>query len=307
MNLLKKISLTLNRFGIPMNSNIAKAADFHAQGQSLHDKGMDLEAIEAYKAAIQCDPEKSESYYNIGLIYKYQLLWTESFEYNFTANKLNPSDESAIWNLAIAATALRNWSVARKCWIENGIKMDSGNDPIEMDFGITPVRLNPDDSGEVVWATRIDPVRARIESIPHIESGFNHGDVVLHDGAAVGYRKIGEIEYPVFNVLSMFEKSNNKTVVYEIICPEKSYFEALEKTCLNHGIEFENWTTNIRTLCRQCSEGVSHIQHDTDLKIASDEKYLVAFSSTSKTEIYRIIEAELSRANLTGKRINENT
>ncbi len=289
-----------------MNSKTTKANEYHAKGQELSEKGLNSEAIEAYKSAIQYDPNKSESFYNIGLIYKYQLLWSESFEYNSIANKLALNDESARWNLAIAATALRNWAVARQCWIENGIKMDPGNDPIEMNFGITPVRLNPEDSGEVVWATRIDPVRARIENIPNIESGFNQGDIVLHDGAALGYRKLGDTNYPVFNVLCLFEKSSNKTVVYEIHEPNKKFLDSIENICINMGIRIENWSENIRALCRQCSEGITHAEHDSDLNIPANANHLVAFSSGDKSQIHNLIQSELLKFNLSGELISEN-
>ena len=62
-------------------------------------------------------------------------------------------------------------------WRRLGLDIEEGDAPIEDNFGITPVRLNPDDRGEVVWARRIDPVRARIENVPYPESGFRRGDV----------------------------------------------------------------------------------------------------------------------------------
>lgn len=192
--------------------NKKKAKRLHQEGQRLEELGEVDAAIDKYLSAIDCDPLKSESYYNIGLIYKYRGKWKESFEFNEKANEIDPTDEAARWNLAIAATALRNWTVARRAWKDNGLDLDDDSGPIEMDFGMTPVRLNPDDDGEVVWATRIDPVRARIESIPLPESGYRYFDIVLHDGAAVGYREVGEMEYPVFNALELFEKHHLKHV-----------------------------------------------------------------------------------------------
>ena len=135
--------------------------------------------------AIKADPEKSESHYNLGLIYKYRNDWGNSRAYNRRACELDPQDEAARWNLAIAATALRDWKTARLAWHDQGLHFDSDEGPINSDFGQTPVRLNPDGSTEVVWARRIDPVRARIENVPMAASGYRCGDIVLHDGAAV--------------------------------------------------------------------------------------------------------------------------
>ncbi|MGR8933819.1 MAG: tetratricopeptide repeat protein [Gammaproteobacteria bacterium] len=187
--------------------NKARASKLHETALRLDEQGCLDDAIRKYQEAIACDPLKVESHYNLGLLYKYAGEWQKSFDCNKTANTLDPNDAAARWNLAIAATALRNWDTARKAWQENGLAFP-GSGPIEADFGITPVRLHPCQQAEVVWARRIDPVRARIESIPLPESGFRYADVVLHDGAAVGYRKIENHQYPVFNVLELFEQIN---------------------------------------------------------------------------------------------------
>jgi len=241
-----------------------KAQKLHEQAQDLSDEGKDDEAISFFQKAIELDPEKSESYYNIGLIYKYRNEWKESFKYNTSANDLNPEDEAARWNLGIAATALKDWVTARRVWKDNGITLEDGNGPIDDDFGITPVRLNPDGNGEVVWARRIDPVRAKILNVPLPESGYLPGDIVLHDGAAVGYRMYGEVEKPVFNVLGLFERSKHKTFKVKIHANEQKEIAELEELLEDHGMICEDWTTNYRVICHACSEGRPHQEHDTE-------------------------------------------
>jgi hypothetical protein len=248
-----------------INLNERKAARLHEQAQSLSDAGEDDEAIALYLQAVELDPKRSESFYNIGLIYKYRGEWEKSLQYNARAYELAPDDEAARWNLAIAATALREWDIARSAWRDNGIELEGDSGPINMNFGSTPVRLNPDGNGEVVWATRIDPVRARIESVPYRESGFRHGDIVLHDGAAVGYREVGGKEYPVFNVLELFEPSRYRTLVarVRITCDED--IDVLKQLFVPTRHDFEDWTTGIKMICRQCSEGKPHEHHDQEL------------------------------------------
>lgn len=90
-----------------------RAQKLHVAAMALEQSGSLDEAIAKYKEAIRADPQKSESYYNIGLIYKYRSAWSDSFAYNRSAYDLAPEDEAARWNLAIAATALRDWTVAR--------------------------------------------------------------------------------------------------------------------------------------------------------------------------------------------------
>jgi tetratricopeptide (TPR) repeat protein len=252
-----------------------RAQKLHEEGQSLYAEGRETEAIKKYLEAIACDPQKSETHYNLGLVYKYQGNWEKSFEFNLTANKLAPDDEAARWNLAIAATALRRWDIARKAWLENEIKLDGDSGPINMNFGQTPVRLNANEDGEVVWAQRIDPVRARILNIPFRGSGFGHEDVVLHDGAAVGHRVREGREYPVFNVLEMFERSSFETCVATVSVTDSKHIEALEEIVTASNSVIEDWTANVQILCRKCSEGIPHDHNDHEVQsIWSNERRL---------------------------------
>ena len=244
--------------------NKKKANKLHQQAEAMSDKGQKDKALELYLKAIKLDPDKAETYYNIGLIYKYRNEWELSLHYNQRANQLTPTDEAAKWNVAIAATALRKWDVARGAWHQVGINLDGGSGPIHMNFGRAPVRLNPDNQGEVVWGTRIDPVRVRIDNIPFLDSGFRYHDIVLHDGAADGYRKFEKREYPVFNVLELFEASVYQTFVAEVDIHRESDLDKLWDIFSESPHDFEDWTMNTRLLCKKCSEGIAHKYHDTD-------------------------------------------
>jgi len=239
-----------------------KAEQLHNKAQRLSSSGNDSEALALYQEALNLDPLRPSTLYNMGLIYKYRGDWEKSLELNQKAYELDSSDEASRWNIAIAATALRRWRVARKAWKDNGYSIDESDDPVDLNCGSTPVRLNADEDGEVVWAQRIDPVRAVIQSIPLPASGFRFGDVVLNDGAAVGYRKVKDREYPVFNVLELFEQSSSTTFVVEVIAADASQIEALHAECDKAGIEMEDWTASVRSICRKCSEGVPHDHHD---------------------------------------------
>ena len=242
--------------------NKKRAQELHAAASALNDAGNSEEAIATYKLAIETDPEKSESYYNIGLIYKYRNAWEHSLDFNRRAYELDPQDEAARWNMAIAATALRDWQTARLAWKDQGLSFDTDEGPIDGNFGRTPVRLNPDGDAEVVWAYRIDPVRARIANIPLPQSGYRCRDIVLHDGAAVGHRMLGERECPVFNVLELFEPSalNTFQLLIDLVTPDAAQRFLGMFAVAN--IDVEDWTSSYQVLCKQCSEGRPHEQHD---------------------------------------------
>lgn len=182
-----------------------------------------------------------------------------------------PDDEATLWNLAITATALRDWATAREVWGSLKISIDAGEGPIMGNFGSTPVRVNAEGLEgrpiEVVWSEGICPVRSRIINIPTGETGFRYGDVVLHDGAPVGYRlnSSGQ-ERAVFNVLELFEPSRFGTYEASIEVESAEALKELERACESARIEMEDWTANLRNLCKACSEGRPHDGHDQELK-----------------------------------------
>jgi len=243
--------------------DVEEAEYLFEEALTLSEEGKEDEALKKYLQAAALGYQNPSCYYNIGLIYKYRNKWEESFRYNKIAYEFDPDEEAYRWNYAIAATALRDWASARNAWADNGIKLEGDIGPIEMDFGNTPVRLNPDDEAEVVWASRIDPVRAKITSIPMPESGYHFGDIVLHDGASTGARVVDEIEYPVFNVLELFERSEYLTFVAEVEIKDQDIHEKLLERLWQDNIVHEDWTESFRVLCKSCSEGIPH-EHDNE-------------------------------------------
>lgn len=166
---------------------------------------------------------------------------------------------------------MREWRIAREAWKRVGINVEENDEPIDGEFGYTPVRLNgfenTDSLVEVVWAHRVSPVTARIANIPTPEAGFRFGDVVLHDGAETGTRLYAPgDERSVFNVFELFEPSAHVTFDVNLHVPDKGALDALEAACGAAGIEIEDWTSSIRILCKACSEGRAHEQHDHELK-----------------------------------------
>jgi tetratricopeptide (TPR) repeat protein len=245
------------------------------------------EAIELYRKIISLSPSWSSPYYNLGLIYKYQCDWRESFYYNQKAIEADVSNEAAYWNLGIAATALNDWKTARHAWNYFNLKLDVNDDELNMNLGSTPVRLST--NSEVIWARRIDPARTIIESVPLPESKRRFNDLLLNDGAPVGYRISNGTEYPVFNELQVLTESNYKTfsVVAETDDQDKIY--QLGYLCDREGIGFEDWTT-VRILCKQCSEGIPHEQHDHDNKASADGIRTFGFAARDRNTVEEILK-----------------
>jgi hypothetical protein len=253
---------------VPMaNTPVERAAELFDAAKAKDDAGDEQAALALYLESLALDRRQPDALYNVGLIYKYRRDWKESLRYNRLAAELRPDDEATNWNLGIAATALREWRVAREAWRRVGMKIEEGDEPIVANFGYTPVRLNGFESNdadvEVVWAHRLSPVSARISNIPTPAARFRYADVVLHDGAATGTRFYAPgDERPVFNVFELLEPSDWMTFDARLVVPDEAALEALQSACKAAVIEVEDWTGSVQVLCKACSEGRAHEQHD---------------------------------------------
>ena len=272
-----------------------RAGALHSAGVECSETGNEDGAIENYNNALVLDPKRADTLYNLGLIYKYRGTWRESFDFNRRAREFRPDDEATLWNLAIAATAMRDWVTARDIWRSLKIITEPGEGPIVGFRGSTPVRLNADGVGtqaiEVVWSERVSPVTARLENIPTGATGFRYGDIVLHDGAPVGYRlnERGQ-ERPVFNVLELFEPSRFGTYEASLKVETLEDIEELKRLCAEGEIEIEDWTASIRNLCKACCEGRPHEGHDQELEQAWSGERRIGFAALDVEALNGVLE-----------------
>ena len=242
----------------------ALAERLNAEGQRLLDEGDLVAAESSFRAAMAEDPEWSAPVYNLALLHKYNLQWAQSLEHNRAASILAPDDQATWWNLGIAATALGDWSEARRAWAACGMSPPDGDGPPDFDWGMTPVRLDPDGDAEVVWARRIDPARAQIASVPLPTARFHWNDIVLIDGAVEGERVVQGRTYPVFRVLQKLVPSDYRTFVIELATSSADSVVALEECASEAGGAAEDWGTKTRILCHECSTGVAHYHSDEE-------------------------------------------
>jgi len=265
------------------------AQDLLEQAIELKEEGKTEEAITVYHQAIEADKQWSVPHYNLGLLYKYQGEWQLSYNHNKIAVTLAPEDEATWWNLGIAATALFDWKTAREAWNHFDLNLEINDNELDLDLGNVPVRLNPDGEAEVVWCKRIDPARAIIYNVPLAESDRRFGDMVLNDGAAVGYRKGSNGEdVPVFNELQLLTRSSYSTYSVQAYTNLQEDIDKLNDLCNSAKVEFEDWST-IRILCKKCSEGTPHESHDHDLQGEPSSERLFGFASTSRDAVLQVL------------------
>jgi hypothetical protein len=238
---------------------------------AAQDRGDLQRAIALYDKATSSDPSWSVPWYNLGLLYKNRREWKASLRCNQEAVRRDSSNEAAWWNMGIAATALSDWVEARRAWSGYGIELPSGTGEIRSDFGYTPIRINPEGDGEVVWTQRIDPARAFVRSVPLPESGRRRGDLLLHDGAPNGSRMYRGREVSVFDEIEVLAASPLGTFEATVTVESVEDLVALEKTFAEGGAGAEDWSS-IRYICQRCSEGGPHEVHDRGEAHAAGER-----------------------------------
>jgi hypothetical protein len=254
-------------------------------------------SVRHFGAAIEQEPDDPSLHYMLGLAHKYQRQWAQSLAANLRASVLQTQfDEASAWNAAIAATALGDWTQARSQWRRCGIAVPGESGRIDGDFGVACVRLNPWGRGEVVYARRVDPVRARLINVPLPESGHRYGDLVLHDGAVTGERVAGERRYGVFNALQRLERSEFRTHVVFVESRRRDGIEALEGAKASGIGHVEDWTASLRNLCLRCSYGSAHTHAAPGADPAAWEPArTIGVAADSRASLDRLLAAWESR------------
>ena len=238
-----------------------EAGDLYDRAWLAHDSGDHAGAVQLMHRALELSPS-SVYWFDLGLMHKWQREWEPTLHANLEAARLDPDSAEAYWNGGIAATALSEWDTARRLWRDYGITLLEGEGEPTEPLGRTPVRVDPDGAAEVVWCTRLDPARARIENVPTPTVHRRWGDVVLHDGEPKGERHDGDGWVPVFDEISLWRRSTTPRlrVVVEVAAPW--HVDAVEEAALEAGWAAEDWTGGVRVLCRECSEGRPDPSHD---------------------------------------------
>ncbi|MFO0582627.1 MAG: hypothetical protein U0229_10160 [Anaeromyxobacter sp.] len=249
----------------PPDGPSAAAVEANDRGHAARDADDVEAAVVAYSEAARLAPEWHAPWFNLGVVTKQSGRWDACRDACRRTLALEPS-EGAWWNLAVACTALGDWAGAREGWRACGIEVPDGDGPLEMRLGLVPIRLATN-RGEVVWCDRIDPARAVVRNVPLPESGRRYGDLLLHDGAPHGSRMLGDREVPVFDELTLLAASGRSTFVVTTEQPTAEDSAALAAAFEAAQLPAEDWTTQLRFLCKACSEGRQHAEgerHEPD-------------------------------------------
>ncbi|MET7396905.1 hypothetical protein ABZS66_25820 [Dactylosporangium sp. NPDC005572] len=202
-------------------------------------------------AAARLSGRKAKAaWFDAALAYKFARDWPRAYETGKVAvtHVRRGREEPAFWNLGTAATVLRDWDTARDCWAGYGLPPFPGTGQIDAELGPTCVRLA--DVGEVVWAIRLCPTRARVINVP-FDPSRRFGEVVVHDGAPSGERTAGEMTVPVFDEVALFEPSAIATLSV-LVTAAPGDLDPLAESFARRQLGFEILASRV-DLCDCCS------------------------------------------------------
>ncbi|WP_344658639.1 tetratricopeptide repeat protein [Catenulispora subtropica] len=214
-------------------------------------------AAACYEQFLDAFPDtefSTELWFDVALYHKFLRNWDKAYELGkqAAARAGDGAGEPAYWNLGIAATMVRDWATARRAWTRFGITLAPGEGEIRDGFGIACVRLDPDGEAEVVWVQRVCPTRGRVLSVPFTDRRF--GEIVVHDGAPNGERRVGEHAYPVFDELALWQPSETATWRAQVTAPDEADMRALSEAFTDRDLAMEP-VDSITFHCKCCSEG----------------------------------------------------
>ncbi|MFW5876451.1 MAG: tetratricopeptide repeat protein [Myxococcota bacterium] len=168
----------------------------------------DDEAQEAYRRALELEPERARWWFDLGVLHKWRGRYDAGFDAFLKARARLGDDKPLLWNLAICATALGRGDVAAGIWAQLGmpatVNERSGMPSVQ---GLPPVQVRVPTRGpgtgadtdvpdravgfELLWVAPLSPCHGVVQTPPFREAPVDYGDVVLWDGAPLGVAEDG--------------------------------------------------------------------------------------------------------------------
>jgi len=270
--------------------NSAEIEKLYREVMKYDREGDVYNAVKLCKRIAKLAPDWSAPYAYLGRLYKSRKEWKPVYHYSLRAVKNNPFNDETWSNLALAATVLEEWEIARQAWNQLGYKFRKADRELRLEMGRLAVCLNPDSNPEIVEASRIDPVRVIIESIPQPSSGRRYKDTLLIDLNPAGNHYIGRHAVPYFNELEHLKRSPWKTFATYLHTGSIDDVAVLAALCEDNRLGFDNWSHALRYLQPRLHPKVTEYFDLTNVGKYKRDLYLVAIAATEKQKVEPVLK-----------------
>ncbi|MEN0047305.1 MAG: hypothetical protein AAF806_09625 [Bacteroidota bacterium] len=269
-----------------MNSSqyLSKAQQLLRAAHQYEQLGDVYHATKLYKAVIKIAPENGFPYQQLSKIYRQRREWKPTLYYSEEAINKKVHDQDIWNNLAMAATALRKWKLAKKA-----LQKVTVNVPVHS-FQPIPIRIHTRTKrSEIVWALPLEALCAKIISIPSPESGRRYGEIVLYDWKSKEKQIVSQKTHRVFLEIERFKKSFYRTFSVLIHTDNASSIQKLAELCHNQQLGFENWSNLQHQLATQSENRAAEYYESTQQE--QDLGYqLIAIAALEKQEVREVLK-----------------
>ncbi|MBI5915027.1 MAG: hypothetical protein HY842_06590 [Bacteroidetes bacterium] len=247
-------------------------------------------AVKLCKHLAKLAPDWSAPFAFLSRMYRSRHEWKPTFHYCLKAVEHNPFDENLWETLGLAATALADWETARYAWNQLGFDFKNSGGALHLDLGIVPVRLNPFTQPEIVAARRLDPVRARIESIPQPSSGRRHKDLILIEHKPAGRFFQQNKKMQVHDELDLLKQSTWNTYSALLHTDSQRDVDTLANLCLEAEIGFDNWSNATRFFQPNLHKNVSEYFDQAIFGKLERDVFLVAMAARGVDDLTAVLK-----------------
>lgn len=206
----------------------------------------DAEAQEAFGRALALDPENGHWWFDAGLLHKWRGRFDEGLSANLRARAYLGETRAVQWNIAICATAVGKGDVATAAWKQLGVPVTlaptrmpyvEGLPPVQLRVisrgaGIAPRASFPDHARgfEVVWVAPLSPCHGVVASPTFRDAPIDYGDLVLWDGAPVGFGGTDENpKVPRFPLLEILRRGGERKLRFVALTDPPDRIDLLER------------------------------------------------------------------------------
>ncbi|MEM1215149.1 MAG: tetratricopeptide repeat protein [Bacteroidota bacterium] len=257
-----------------------EARRYEALGDSYH-------AIKLYKRIVKLVPEWMPPYLALGRQYHQRHEWKPCYHYFKKTVALAPDEREAWWGLGMAATALKKWRVARSVWSKFGMGKISPQPE--------GLRLTYNGQFEILWMRPESPAHGRILSIPHPDSGFHYGDLVMYERKPIGHHIVDQRRVPVYAEFGHFKRSPYQTFSCLVHHVTEKQILQLEQMCYSARLGFEVWSNAARGMVLDHPEAFPEyygrsILPKEDLDTPQDHA-LIAIAALHQAEVLHVLDA----------------
>ncbi len=251
-----------------------------------YDRAGDIyNAVKLYKKVAKSCPQWFRPFERLGLLYKSRQDWKAALYYNKKTVSLNPGNQSAWWNLGIAATAMKRWRIAKNVWTKFGLPQ-----PQPSNKGRASVRLAIGRQFEIVEVRLIDPARAMITSIPFPGADRRYRDIILYDRDIAGFYRNEETKLPVYEELGLLKRSVYQTASCWLYGASEADLKKLEDLCRQYKMGFEIWS-NAQLSSSRSGAGMPEYHHLEQLNPSGEEAVWVAMAAKSIPRLRSVLDS----------------